>query len=272
MGTHARGRAEGKPLLVEAQLDQYQRDGIVFPLPVLSAEEARFYRSSCDELEKQLGGSPRTVEVRQMHLHFRWAYDLAVHPRVVEAVRGVLGPDLLVWATELFAKHPQDDVISIGWHRDEPYMGFDSALTATAWVALSPSTRANGCMQVVYNSDRQESDGNSDANVPEDRVRDVTLKAGEMSLHDVNILHGSGPNHSDEKRVGFAIRFITPEARPLAGRPQAILACGEDRHNHFQLAAPPSDLGTEAALREMKNSAAEHLHAMLHNLKEVAKK
>jgi ectoine hydroxylase-related dioxygenase (phytanoyl-CoA dioxygenase family) len=127
----------------------YQRDGIVFPIPVLSDHEVRAGRAACDDLEARLGGQPRTVEVRQMHLHFPWAYELATHPRILDAVEDVLGPDLLVWATELFAKHPQDAGRSIGWHRDEPYMGFDAAMAATAWVALSDSTVANSCMRAV---------------------------------------------------------------------------------------------------------------------------
>src|SRR5262245_25953362 len=118
------------------QRRRYERDGIVFPIRVLSREEARKYRRACDELESHPGGKPRTIEVRQMHLHFRWAYDLAAHPRILDAVTDLLGPNLLIWATELFAKHPQDASVAIGWHRDQPYMGFDAANTVTAWVAL----------------------------------------------------------------------------------------------------------------------------------------
>ena len=102
-------------LLTEAQRSRYQQDGIVFPVRVLSADEAQGYRAACNWLEEQLGGKPRTVEVRQMHLHFSWAYRLATHPRLLDAVEDLLGPNLLVWATELFAKHPSDPTVSIGW-------------------------------------------------------------------------------------------------------------------------------------------------------------
>src|SRR5437762_12875036 len=81
-----------------------------------------------------------------MHLHFSWAYALATHPRILDAVEDVLGPNLLVWATELFVKHPHDPAVSIRWHRDSTYMGFDSATTTTAWVALSDSNAGNGCV------------------------------------------------------------------------------------------------------------------------------
>src|ERR1043166_8116916 len=94
--------------LSESQKSRYRRDGILFPLRVLAADEAADYRRACDELESRLGGKPRTIEVRQMHLHFPWAYRLATHPNILDAVESLLGPDLLVWATELFAKHPPD--------------------------------------------------------------------------------------------------------------------------------------------------------------------
>src|SRR5262245_39213173 len=127
-------------LLSEAQKLRYEQDGILFPVRVLSPEEAHGYRAACDELEARLGGKPRTIEVRQMQLHFPWAHALATHPRVLDAVEDLLGPDLLVWATELFAKHPHDATVSIGWHRDRPYVGFDPKTAATAWIALGDST------------------------------------------------------------------------------------------------------------------------------------
>src|SRR5262245_34954195 len=163
----------------------------------MSPAEAGEFRRQCDVLEEQLGGRPRTVEVRQMHLHFDWAYRLATHPKVLDAVEDLLGPDLLVWATELFAKHPRDGVVSIGWHRDGPYMGLDPGLTVTAWIALSPSQRANGCMRIVRETHRQTR--TSRVPSPEHQIEDVALSAGEMSLHDVFVLHVSGPNESCQK-------------------------------------------------------------------------
>jgi hypothetical protein len=87
-----------------------------------------------------------------------------------------------------------------------------------------------------------------------------------MSLHDADILHGSGPNCSDQKRVGFMIRFITPEARPSGDRPPAVSARGRGG-NHFRLVGPPAEADGERALDRMKASAALHLDAMLRNLR-----
>lgn len=270
--------------LSQAQQEQYRNDGIVFPIEVLSAEEAGRFRAASDELEMRLGGRPRTVEVRQMHLHFPWACELALWPRVLDAVEDILGPDLLVWATELFTKHPHDGGVSIGWHQDRPYMGFQAGATTSAWIALADSVPASGCMRAVPGPERHKPierekadarpDGRSSRRVTavkadEERAVDVVLRAGEMSLHDIDIVHGSGPNHSDEKRIGFVVRYITPDARPLEGRPPVLLARGRDEVGHFRLAEPPSESNADQALARMRESAAEHLEAMLKNLKSV---
>ena len=260
-------------VLTARQQQQFWDEGIVFPICVFAAEEADTYRRECDLLETQLGGRPRTVEVRQMHLHFPWAYRLATQARLLDAVEDLLGPDLLIWATELFAKHPEDRVVSIGWHRDGAYMGLDPNQTLTAWVALSPSNASNGCMRVVYEADRR-GDARGVRRIPtpdEDQVTNVILEAGEMSLHDVHVLHGSGQNRGEEKRVGFAIRFTTPQARPAAEKPAAVLVRGEDRYGYFDLQPAPDDMDPANATTAMQKSARRHLDATLRNLKQATR-
>jgi hypothetical protein len=257
------------------ELLRYERDGVIFPLSVLTAEEVERYRGACDRLEQQLGGRPRTVETRQMHLHFRWAYELATHPRVLDAAEMLLGPNLLVWATELFAKHPGDG-ISVGWHRDEDYTGIDPALATTAWIALAPSTQESGCLRVVPGShqlDIRATDCRTATTEPVEPLTSpnqavhVVLEPGEMSLHNGRLLHGSTANMSDQKRIGFVVRFVTPAARPSADRPSVLLARGVDDHGHFEIVSPPDDIDAEQALAQMRRSATNHLDLVLANLR-----
>jgi hypothetical protein len=269
-------------LLTDPQRRQYFDDGLFFPVDVLSRDEARRFRNASDELEARLGGKPRTIEVRQMHLHFPWAYDLALSPRALDAAEDLLGPNVLVWATELFAKHPHDGSVSIGWHRDRSYMSFQAGATVSAWIALADSVPANGCMRAVPGSGRHAGvpaagvgsgpsarRRSTAVEVDEDAAIDVVLHAGQMSLHDIDVVHGSGPNRSDEKRIGFVIRYITPEARPLAGRPPAVLARGRDPYGYYTLASRPTETDADLALRGMRQSAAQHLESMLNNLKNL---
>jgi hypothetical protein len=259
--------------LSEAERRRYETDGLVFPIRVLSKDESRRYCEACDDLEFRLGGKPRTVEVRQMHLHFRWAYELATYPLVLNAVEDVVGPNLLIWASELFSKHSNDPTVSIKWHRDKVYTGFNGGGAVTAWIALRDSTRANGCMRALPKWIGAGSDEYGPTPVPahEFDAIDVVLSTGEMSLHDAEILHGSNPNRSDQKRVGFAIRFVTPDTRPLVGRPPAVLVRGSDRVGNFSLIEPLIETDPERALAAMRVSASGHLDAVLSNLKRTEK-
>jgi ectoine hydroxylase-related dioxygenase (phytanoyl-CoA dioxygenase family) len=210
-----------------------------------------------------------------MHLHFRWAFELATHGRVLDAVEELLGPNLMVWATELFIKHPGDG-ISVGWHRDEDYTGIEPALATTAWIALAPSTRENGCLQVVPGSHRSVERTTECGPVATQPVEplasanqyvNVVLEPGEMSLHNGRLLHGSEPNRSDQTRIGFVVRYVTPRAKAGEGRPPVLLARGVDDHGHFEVVPPPCDIEPKRALESMRQSAASHLDAVLANLR-----
>jgi ectoine hydroxylase-related dioxygenase (phytanoyl-CoA dioxygenase family) len=267
-------------VLSEEQGSRFSRDGILFPITVLTRAEARRFRDAANQLEDQLGGKPRTVEVRQMHLHFPWAFELATHPRVLDAVADLVGPTVLIWATELFAKHPQDPSVSIAWHRDRPYMGFASGSVVTAWIALEDSTPENGCMRAVPRS-RESLDDPGDTpsgslpaakqeclpqdKLVSDRAVDIVLPAGAMSLHDPDILHGSGPNLSPQKRIGFVVRFVSAAARPVQGRPRVLRARGHEQCPQFDL-IEPRFAAPDQALGGLRLSATEHFDAVLHNL------
>jgi hypothetical protein len=263
---------------IEAALPgAFWRDGLFFPIGVLSAEEALLYRRECDLLEESLGGNPKTVEVRQMHLHFPWAYALATSPRILDAVEAVLGPNLIIWATELFAKRPQDPSVGIAWHRDKDYMGFDSCRVVTAWVALSRCTEANGAVMAIPRPDRahapqfSKATRRAEAGRLESLATRVLLEPGQMSLHDSDILHGSRPNLSPMKRVGFAIRFVDPVVLPRHGRPEAVLARGRDDYAHFDLRGPPVFVDGATALEGLRRSALRHLDIVLENLADAGK-
>ncbi|MDA2928598.1 phytanoyl-CoA dioxygenase family protein [Acidobacteria bacterium AH-259-O06] len=134
--------------LSEAQISAYEENGVVFPIPVLTSEEVSRFRTKVEELEARLGGKPKAVELAQSHLHFRWAYELSTHPAVLDAVEDVLGPNILVWTTSIFAKHPHD-ASYISWHQDGTYWGLDSTRLTSAWIALTDSRVENGCMPRV---------------------------------------------------------------------------------------------------------------------------
>ena len=241
--------------LTTEQVQQYYRDGFVAPIPVLSQEEARRFREAYEELETALGGKPKATELALLHLNFRWAWDLIHQRAVLDAVEDVLGPDIICWASSVFPKQARDP----GWvsfHQDGTYWGLSSTQVTTAWIALTESTPENGCMRVVPGTHKHQlhphketwADDNLlsrgqevQVDVKEEDVVDIILQPGEMSLHHVNIIHGSNANPSDQKRIGYAPRYVTPEVAQvqLEDKQPAVLVRGRDEHDHFELIEQP---------------------------------
>ena len=239
----------------------YERDGILFPLPAIEPQRAATGLDRAVEYLDALGPEARVVDTSQVHLFQPWAFDLAIEPSVLDAVEGVLGPDLVVWATTIFAKPPHDRSW-ISWHQDATYWGLDTTDVTTAWIALSDSRPDNGGMRVVpgthtlpiqphvdtFAEDNLLSRGQEvQVEVNESDAWDVELSAGEMSLHHVHLVHGSNANRSDRWRIGFAIRYVTPSARQAGESPTGVLARGRDEFGHFHwVSRPPARSSAEA--------------------------
>lgn len=232
-----------------------ERDGILFPLPALDADEVAYYRGAFADLERRLGGQFDPTQVIQPQLHFRWAYDLALRPRVLDAVAALIGPDILVHSASIFCKYPGGGRY-VAWHQDGHYWRLSEPRLVSAWIALSPSTPLSGCMRVVPGTHRsrlphrEEPDPENmlasglrlDAEVDPANVIDVRLEPGQMSLHLERIVHGSEPNRSDTKRIGFAVRYVAPDVTQALEHHAVLLARGHDRHGHYRhLAEPPGD-------------------------------
>ena len=247
----------------KAEVEQYRRNGYFCPITVLSPDEARHYRSKLEAAEQAAGGALPGAFRHKPHLVYTWAQELIRHPRILDAVEDLIGPDILAWESVFFIKEARtEDYIS--WHQDITYWGLDQeGDVVTAWVALSPSNPESGCMRVVPGTHRREVVPHADTfgahnmlsrgqeiavEVEEARAVDLVLRPGQMSLHHVKIFHGSHQNRADDRRIGFAIRYLPPSVRQGVGpTDSATLVRGADRYGHFELEpAPASDLAPEA--------------------------
>lgn len=249
--------------LTHEQLEQYEERGYCFPIPVLSIPEAvdfreRFmgYISFNKEKLDTLPPRDRYKVMSETHTFLNWVFRIVSHPKVLDAVESLLGPDLLVWSTRWFSKMPGEKTY-ISWHQDAGYWGLKPPKVTSAWVALSQSIPENGCMRVVpgthkwpllpqkdtFAPDNALSRGQEvAAEVDESQAIDIILEPGDMSLHHFAIVHGSLPNTSDKPRIGIAIRYISPEVGQEGGERQiAMLVRGRDEYGHFDLIDPPKD-------------------------------
>ncbi|MEM7024871.1 MAG: phytanoyl-CoA dioxygenase family protein [Pseudomonadota bacterium] len=251
--------------LSNARIEQYQREGYLCPIRVLPTEDAADFRAKLEAVEAERGG-PLAKDIRQKpHLLFTWLDDLVRNEAVLDAVEDVIGPDILCWAGSFFTKEARtSDFVS--WHQDLTYWGLEPADIVTAWVALSPSTVESGCMRVVPGSHHQDiiphketfaeenllSRGQEvQVEVEEAQAVDLVLQPGEMSLHHVKLIHGSNANQSDDRRIGYAIRYIPTTVRQVAGaEDSAMLVRGVDRYHNFIEEHPPTADLDEAAMAE----------------------
>ena len=138
----------------DEEVRTFRRDGILFPLPVLSDGETSHFRSAYEDFCRQLGSRPSAAQSRNPHLFHRWAYDLATQPRILDAVESIIGPNLLVHHSTLFCKYPHDGSF-VSWHQDGYHLNLSEPLLVSAWIALSESNPANGCLRVVRGSHRR---------------------------------------------------------------------------------------------------------------------
>jgi non-heme Fe2+,alpha-ketoglutarate-dependent halogenase len=239
--------------LTEDQLAAYTRDGYLAPVPVMSEAEARGLRATLEAIEAGMGGPLRGDLRHKAHLLFPFLAGLILHPAILDAIEDVLGPDILCWNTNFFIKEAETPSF-VSWHQDSTYWGLSAPDVCTAWVALTPSNLDNGAMAVIPATHTRDQIPHRDTfdrhnlltrgqeiavEVDEAKAVPLVLKPGEMSLHHVRLVHGSPPNPSPDRRIGFAIRYIPTSLHQLEGTDSATLVRGEDRFGHFELEPRP---------------------------------
>ncbi len=232
--------------LTSEQRARYGAEGCFFPLTIMSEAEALSHRQRLEAAEAERGKMHYLVKP---HLVFTSAAEIARNEALLDAVEGILGPDILLWDSGYIIKEPHSEG-RVTWHQDLTYWGLSSEEQVTAWVALSPVMRENGCMRYIPGSHtagkRRHRDTYADDNilhrgqelvepVDESAALDIVLQPGQASLHHGWVMHASAPNVSEERRIGLSIQYISPEVRQtVTDRESATLVRGQDRYGHFR--------------------------------------
>ena len=234
-------------ILTSEQVQDYHRDGFTFPMRAYTPAEASTFRQKLEELEAKLGGEMQARFRIKAHLPFPWLNDLVRHPRLLDAVEDVLGPNLLCWGSSFFTKDAHDPRF-VSWHQDCTYYGLEPQDTLTVWVAFTKSDVQSGCMRAIpashlegqythnetYVAENLLSRGQTIEDVDDSNARDVELEPGEVSFHSETVVHGSNPNGSDDRRIGFSIHYIAPHVRQtrITGATAAVVR-GRDTHGYW---------------------------------------
>ena len=236
--------------LTKAEVERYNRDGYLFPFDVLTPAEVADARRKLEAMEAKLGGPlPRSL-IAMPNIYAPFVDEIIRSPKILDRVESLLGPDILCWECAFLTKEPHAKTF-FSWHQDAKYWGLEPYEVLTAWVALSPATKESGCMSVMtgshigelsphkdtFGKDNMLSRGQEmEVAVDPTRCVDMPLKPGQMSLHHVKIAHGSGPNETDDRRIGLVIRYVPAHVKQTTGmRDTAALVRGENRYGNFDL-------------------------------------
>jgi ectoine hydroxylase-related dioxygenase (phytanoyl-CoA dioxygenase family) len=239
---------QGKSLSAE-QRRAFAERGYLHDLPaIFTPAEMIGLRNGLGELMKLLHQGEDAKEIREWHESSRFLYDICMNPAILDTVEDLLGPNFVLWGSNFFIKEPHTPS-TVGWHQDAFYWPLDPHESLTVWLAFDNSTVANGAMNVIPGSHiagilkhvkRMGTDSVLTLECElgqfrEDSAVPVTLRAGQISIHDDKLVHGSPPNTSDTRRAGLTIRYSRTNVKcDLSVNPhfKSYLCRGIDEYRH----------------------------------------
>ena len=258
--------------LTTEQLDHYKNKGYISPVNALSSIEAKEIRDEIEKIEKNWPKALEGINRNYVHLISPVFNKVCLNKNILDAVESIIGKNILICGTTLFIKNPKEKGF-VSFHQDAKYIGLEPHNWVTVWVAITDANEKNGCMRMLSGSHKENlrhheqkfdennllTRGQTIKNVSLDKTDPVILKAGQMSLHHPKIVHGSGLNYSDDRRIGFVIQsYIGSNVDQVLGKMYVQKARGEDKYKYHEYSNIPSELmGKEEVISQ--NRANEEL-------------
>lgn len=242
--------------LTAAQIEGYNRDGFVQPLDIFSADEIVAVREVFDRiLSDTLAAGGDSYSISTAHRRYGAAWDLLTNPKIVAAVKDLLGDNVVGWGSHFFCKMPGDGKV-VSWHQDSSYWPLSESKTVTVWLAIDDADVENACMKflpgthllghLTYRLSEQD-----EANVLNQTVENIEkygdpvydeLRAGQASMHSDLLLHGSEANQSQRRRCGLTLRYCSMEVRAgLDWNLKGVWVSGEDPTGHWANQPRPTE-------------------------------
>lgn len=213
--------------LSEAQKTAYHEKGYLIDLPpAFDAAGVQQLKHGFQELCKLLEPNETPYEIIRWHMTSKWLYDVCANPQILNYVEDLLGPNFYLWGTGFFAKAPHSDKV-VPWHQDSYYWPLQPHHTVSAWLAFEDADEENGALKVIPGTHRSGLLKHSTSGANENVLKleldkdsynasdaiSLVLKAGQVSLHDDAMVHGSPANLSDRWRIGLAIRYSSTDVK-----------------------------------------------------------
>jgi ectoine hydroxylase-related dioxygenase (phytanoyl-CoA dioxygenase family) len=243
--------------LTDQQKKFYEANGYIFGLPpVYDSQGVRGLNEGLNELLKLLHPGEDAKEIREWHESSRFLYDICTNDIILDYVEDILGPDFYLWGSNFFIKPPHSSS-TVGWHQDTYYWPVDPKISATVWLAFEDVDEQNAAMRVIPGSHKagllkhsRSTDTDSVLTLEleggqfrDDTAVSLNLKAGQISIHDDKIVHGSLANRSDRRRAGLTIRYSSTIVKcDLSVNPhfKSYLCRGTDTYKHNPVGIIPS--------------------------------
>ena len=207
-------------MLNKKQLEKYYEDGYVIPDFQMAEKELLEIEKLHDQLIKKypkyLNYCPAILQYEESFLKY------CLNEKILNLVEQLIGKDFALWNSSFFAK-PAFNGHATPWHQDGQYWPIRPLATCTVWLAIDDATEENGCLKFIKGSHRDKKlkkhEFNKTENLTlhqellkteynEDDSVNLILNRGQISLHDVYLVHGSEANFSPKSRRGMTMRFM----------------------------------------------------------------
>ena len=254
--------------LTSEQLKQYEEEGYVAPIDVLSKEEANEVKEEIELIEKKWPNELEGLGRNYIHLISPVFDKVCNNTKILDAVESLIGKNILICGTTLFVKNPNEKGF-VSFHQDAKYIGLEPYNWVTAWVAITDANEENGCMRMWSGSHKNDlqyhnqkfdennllTRGQTVENVPMNETKPVILKAGQISLHHPKVVHGSGLNKSNDRRIGFVIQsYIGTNVDQVLGKMYVQQARGEDTFKYHEHVVRANELMNQQSIQIRKKA------------------
>jgi len=264
--------------LSEQQINFYNKKGYIAPINVLSKQETNEIRQEIEIIEEKWPNALQGIGRNYLHLISPVLNKVCLNNKILDAVESIIGKNILICGTTLFIKNPHEKGF-VSFHQDAKYIGLEPHNWVTAWIAVTDANEKNGCMRMWSGSHKKNlinheqkfdennllTRGQTIENVPLEETDPVVLEEGQMSLHHPTVVHGSGLNKSNDRRIGFVVQsYIGSNVDQVLGKIYVQKARGEDTHKFHQYSNIPQKLMAKEDILSW-NTAKDELSKIFYN-------
>ena len=251
---------------------QYNENGFISPIQILSEKKANLHRKKIEVVEKKIGS---IHNINKVHTILASTFEIAKNKKIINIVKNILGPDLLLYNATYLIKEIEDPTF-VSWHQDLTYWGFSHSDVVSVWLAFSPTNKISGGMRMIpashkhgkiYHKVTSDKDnmllqGQTVENVNENDSVFCSLSPGQASFHHGWTLHASSPNNSQDRRIGLNLHYLSSHVKQTKHNlDSALCISGKDQYKNF-LDDTPAKIDLDPIAIKKQKKLEKHLRSI----------